>query len=41
MMNFTQTDSYSFKNVQPSERSLNFIRQYAYAWNALKANTPS
>lgn len=37
MVNFTPNSS-SQQHFGPSERTLNFIRQYAYAWNQAKAS---
>lgn len=36
MMNFTPSKSSTQKHFGPSERTLDFLRQYAYAWNAMK-----
>lgn len=36
MMNFTPSDSSLHKHYGPSQSRLDFIRQYAYSWNAMK-----
>lgn len=36
MVNFTPTNLSSHQLFFPSERSLDFVRQYAYAWNRMK-----
>ena len=40
MMNFTSSSTLSTKHFGPSEKVLDFVRQYAYAWTAMKCSNP-
>ena len=36
MMNFTSSSTFCNKPFGPSKKALDFVRQYAYAWTAVK-----